>query len=161
MQICFDGIQIEIAEEVLRQFHKCEQHFGEDEAGGILLGKKRRDNTYLITEITLPNSRDLAGPCFFVRNKDSAQKVIDLKWNESKGIINYLGEWHTHSCKHPTPSFIDKRLINQIRKDGVSPFEIFLMIIVGQDKNLYIEVTDATYRNRSYTKCINYGDVVL
>ena len=122
MRILFqNNLEITIPKEVLVLFHKKEQHFGDNESGGILLGKKElSQEKYLITGISLPSSKDISGSTYFIRNKDVAQQVINDSWIQSKGFVNYLGEWHTHCCKVPSPSHTDKQLISQIIEDKTS-----------------------------------------
>lgn len=138
MQIEFNNeARLSISRDILNQFNTFEQRRGEFESGGILLGKyDLQSRTYYISQITTPNKSDGAGFSFFIRNKKAAQKQINKAWKKSKGIVNYLGEWHTHCCKYPTPSYTDLNFIKQLVDDKTSPYKHFFMIIVGQDKNL-------------------------
>lgn len=158
-----DRLKLDISEEILGKFHNKEQRIGTNESGGILLGKYELiTNTYCISDITLPSKNDLSGHSFFIRNKKNAQRVIDKSWNNSQGIVNYIGEWHTHCCQFPTPSSTDAKLMRQIYDDKVCPFNYFFMIIVGQNKNLYIRAIN-TFEKFDYSislqKSINYGGV--
>ena len=155
-----EDLRLELSETILKSFSANEQKENTNEKGGILLGKKELNtNTYVITEITLPSKKDSAGRNFFIRSKKTAQKVINDRWNESEGIINYLGEWHTHSCEHPTPSHTDRLLIEQIKKDKVGVLGCFFMIIIGQKDNLYIEAIK-TFNDVHLCRTINYGDEI-
>ena len=153
-----DDLRLEISESVLNIFSANQQKTNSKEKGGILLGKRElATNTYVITEISLPSKKDSAGYSFFVRDKKAAQKVINNRWTESDGIINYLGEWHTHCCEYPIPSLTDRLLIEQIKEDKVGVLGCFFMIIVGQKNNLYIEAIK-TFDDEYLSKKINYGD---
>jgi integrative and conjugative element protein (TIGR02256 family) len=70
--------------------------------------------------------------CFFFKNKDEHQTVIDEKWEETKGTCNYLGEWHTHPEDHPTPSSIDIKTWFRLVKETKFEFGELYFIIVGR-----------------------------
>ena len=97
---------------------------------------------------------DKRGRFSFVRNKVSAQRIINKKWDESNGIENYLGEWHSHPENRPTPSHIDRSLIRQVIRDGTNAFKKVFLIIVGKDQSLYIGVADSETSHEIYTSQI-------
>ena len=139
------GVKINISQEVFLVLGKYEQHPGSNESGGILVGKKVvGKEEYCIEMITVPTEKDRSGKSFFVRNKKVAQKIINEKWQSSEGQINYVGEWHTHCCRSPIPSRTDHKLMQQIAKDGSSPFKHFFMIILGQDGDVHISAVDSS-----------------
>lgn len=118
------------------------------EAGGILLGKRyQAREEYIVSDISEPDKRDIRSRFAFVRNKCSAQRIINQLWAESNGIINYLGEWHTHPEYNPTPSQVDKKLIKQIIYDHSNVFVKVFLIIVGTDQSLYIGMADSSTSN--------------
>ena len=113
------------------------------EAGGIILGKKvvNREE-YILTEITVPSSGDKRSRFSFVRNKKSAQNVINRKWKETDGVVNYLGEWHTHPENNPIPSEIDRALLRQIINDKSNAFPKVTLMIVGTH-SIYLGLADS------------------
>jgi len=113
------------------------------ENGGILLGKyNKKNDTYIITNVSTTNSKDRKGKNFFIRSKKRAQIIIDKLWRDSKGEINYLGEWHTHDEKYPTPSWIDQKLVKQMIKNKNIEIKNVFMLILGRNKELYICTID-------------------
>lgn len=153
-----EELKLNISEEILKQFNRMEQFPGQVEAGGILLGKyDLLSHTYYISGITTPNKNDRAGSSFFIRNKKSAQKEINKAWKKSNGIVNYLGEWHTHCCQHPLPSLTDLNFIKQIAEDEVSPYGHFFMIIVGLNKNICVIVSKSNNQKGIQQISKNYG----
>lgn len=141
MIIPFDNVSVEIMENMLRKLLKHEQYYGMYESGGILLGKRTTDGKkYIITDITEQNQFDRSGPLFFVRDRIAAQKRINDLWIESKGLVNYIGEWHTHPCKNPRPSTIDRVLMQKIFEEKSNVWNEAIMIIVGQQRSLYVGV---------------------
>jgi len=68
------------------------------------------------------------------------QKIINNKWVESKGGITYLGDWHTHPCKTPKPSILDK--ITFFKNYHQSKFDqnILIYIILGSKEKNYMAI---------------------
>lgn len=149
MEVHFDDLTVEIYEDVFSVFKSYEQTEGKKESGGILLGGFVPDeNRYVITIASIPSPRDRHGFTFFVRNKNSAQEIINTWWNQSGGTINYLGEWHTHGCEMPYPSFVDKQLLKYIAKDRSNVWPLYFMIIVGQQNTYYLGIADAQKKGK-------------
>lgn len=139
-----NGIKLIISQEVIDEINKYRQFSNDSEYGGILLGKKELNNdTYVISNVTVPSIYDCSTKTSFIRDKNNAQKQINKIWEDSNGIINYMGEWHTHSVKNPIPSTTDKKLIQQLYKDETNVFRYFYMIILGNTGNLFIGVVDS------------------
>jgi integrative and conjugative element protein (TIGR02256 family) len=78
------------------------------EAGGVLLGRYRGPHIEILG-CTTPMAEDLRTRFGFVRQDKAHQKAAIKEWQESRGSINFVGEWHTHPESHPTPSWVDRR----------------------------------------------------
>ncbi len=104
----------------------------EKESGGILLGKTY-NNKVVITDISEPNKHDKASKYEFMRDGESAQKIINHYHQISNGTINYLGEWHTHYEAHPSASSKDFELIDNLLITCVFPstLQFIYMLILG------------------------------
>lgn len=138
-----DKLKLVIEDEVLSGIYKFNPINYKHENGGVLLGKfNKKENTYIITNISTTNSEDEKGKYFFIRNKKQAQAVINKYWEKSNGKINYLGEWHTHDEQYPTPSFVDKQLVKQMLNNKNIEIGNVFMMILGKNKNLYICTID-------------------
>lgn len=149
MIIRFPEITVEITNSVMRALSVYEQKSGCYEAGGILLGKYiPEEEYYLITEITEPTSYDQFGPLYFIRNCQSAQNTIEKRWEDSRGIVNYLGEWHTHPFKNPIPSTTDRKLLVQVATDRSNVWRYIFMIILGINKTFYLGVADCKHEGK-------------
>lgn len=99
------------------------------EAGGILLGHVRGEHLEII-EATEPSLWDKRFRFLFERMPYFHHRLAIKRWKESKGLIRYVGEWHTHPQNVPTPSSIDLREWQQLavdREDG----RPLLAVIVG------------------------------
>ncbi len=109
------------------------------ESGGVLIGKVKTDYSEIqIVDITEPTIYDKSGKYYFVRNKEHSQKLINEYWGKSDGILNYIGEWHTHPEINPSPSKIDEDLLSYCVKNNIYMFPWLFMIIVGYTGNLYL-----------------------
>lgn len=109
------------------------------EKGGILLGRILADySQFFICDISEPCDKDKSGRCFFTRDKSNAQRIVNKNWIDSSGVINYLGEWHTHPEISPQPSFVDKKLIYDCLHKNDNTFDDLFLIIVGITGQLYV-----------------------
>lgn len=127
--------------EVLRVFEKYAQlDAAMPESGGILLGYVKGEHLEVI-EATEPTLSDKRTMFFFLRRPHGHQDIARCRWEESEGLIRYLGEWHTHPENVPTPSCLDRREWRSAAKkraDGRTQ----VGLIVGRDA-LHIELTSS------------------
>ncbi|MEI2613542.1 MAG: Mov34/MPN/PAD-1 family protein [Methylotenera sp.] len=123
---------------VLEIFERHMQRVDSDfEAGGLLLGTIHGSNIF-VTEATTPTAWDKRFRFFFERMSFGHRSIALLRWRGSRGVIRYVGEWHTHPEDHPKPSGIDRDEWNKLakqRKDNRPA----LAVIVGR-KTLYVEL---------------------
>lgn len=79
------------------------------EAGGLLLGRHILDCCDIVVDIvTLPMRGDIRKRGLFIRKSSSHQVLVERAWRNSKETCTYLGEWHTHPERSPTPSPVDR-----------------------------------------------------
>lgn len=97
------------------------------EAAGVLIGE-RRENHIVIHAISEPGQGDIRSRFTVVRKSPHHQELVNELHRISDGTMNYLGEWHTHPEKFPTPSGIDKF---SWYKD-INSAEPMVLVIVGQ-----------------------------
>lgn len=143
MRIQFKETTVDLSPQVCRTIYRYVQHGNLPESGGILLGKYLpNESMYFVTEASTPSFWDKFGYTFFIRRKSNAQKIINKRWKESLGQINYLGEWHTYGCDVPIPSETDKTLIRTIFNDASNVWPEIIMIILGR-KSCYIGIASA------------------
>jgi integrative and conjugative element protein (TIGR02256 family) len=65
----------------------------------------------------------------YYRARGSHQAAIDRAWAESGGTCTYLGEWHTHPERAPSPSPED--LADWRRKLTVDRYSGFLFFVIA------------------------------
>ncbi|WP_416188029.1 Mov34/MPN/PAD-1 family protein [Clostridium perfringens] len=134
-----ENIELIVADKVIDKINNYRQINGEKEAGGILLGRIKSDySRYILEDISEPCNKDKRFKYSFVRNKDKAQKIINDAFYNSNGIMQYLGEWHTHPECNPKPSFCDKKLMKDSIKETKNVSNIIFMIILGYDGSMYV-----------------------
>lgn len=154
MEYVVGQVKIELSSELCETLKVHIQSGDRPEAGGVLLGKYiPEEQKYVIKEASTPGKFDKWGKYFFVRKRKPAQKLINKRWKESSGIVNYLGEWHTHGCDFPVPSETDKDLIRMIFTDQSNVWPNIIMIILGR-KSCYIGISEAN--SRGEITCISY-----
>lgn len=100
------------------------------EAGGILMGYYIDDYSFFISDLTIPSNYDKSSRFNFIRSFINAQKFINHFFKSSRGKKIYLGEWHTHPEKSPTPSSTDLvSFEKQLKKNKLNSKFIFMIII--------------------------------
>lgn len=123
--------------EVLAVFRRFIQDDIDAEAGGVLLGHVR-DIHLEILEATIPTPMDRRFKYLFERMPFGHCVIANRRWNASRGLIRYVGEWHTHPQDHPTPSKTDIYEWEKLAKHRLDGRPL-LVVIVGR-KDLRVEV---------------------
>lgn len=112
-----------------------EEHIQADlatpESGGILIGEYRGPHLNVV-KITTPSQGDLQSRFRFFRKSKSHQIIALQNWKASSSTQTFVGDWHTHAEKHPSPSIID---LNDWRKK--LPNRIMILVIQGQISRWY------------------------
>lgn len=130
-----NAFKLIISDNVLNQLDEYIRMFDfKLESGGILIGQLNPVNKeYIVTDITKPYDKDKRSPCAFLRAEYGHQQRMNVLWEESSFTKTYLGEWHTHDQKTPTPSWIDVRNWRRICKRNHNASHL-VFIIVGTEK---------------------------
>lgn len=107
------------------------QHkFHQPEAGGIIIGQYIGNEIHVL-RLSTPTELDKATRTTFERSRVAGQIVVNFEFYNSGGQMAYLGEWHTHPEKHPTPSTTDKQMIRQQFEQGQGQRDFLLLLIQG------------------------------
>jgi integrative and conjugative element protein (TIGR02256 family) len=129
-----------------RQLRECDA-----EAGGILLGLRRGDHLH-VTSLTCPSLRDKRSRFAFWRRRRHHQDEALKQWRASGGVVDYLGEWHTHPQTRPSPSGTDLREWRTLLRHYEDPL-LFLIagtldfVWAGIGQGRHIEPAAALERN--------------
>lgn len=127
---------------VLQVFAKhCQRHFWQHESGGILLGKRRGKHIEVLVA-TEPMPKDRRSQYFFGREADGHSEVAWLAWRSGNRTVDYVGEWHTHRQRVPTPSGLDRSEWDKLSA-GRSDLNALVAVVVGTQQ-LHVELVKAT-----------------
>lgn len=97
-----------VVEHALKQMQAFAQHrCWDSEAGGVLLGRHLLDShDVVVDEVSTPQNGDRRSRFGFFRSSKHEQ-VARQRWMQEKSTLAYLGLWHTHPERDPTPSGVD------------------------------------------------------
>lgn len=115
---------------------------GKYEIGGVLLGC-RRNLDLEIKVATQPSEDDRSSKFRFERRSKHHQIVTTEVWKSSDMKTDWVGEWHTHPEKYPSPSSID---INSWRKLVKRHGSGMAFIIFGYD-DIWIGTLDVASKS--------------
>jgi len=100
------------------------------EAGGVIFGRELIDtDNLIINNMTEPYEHDKRSRFSFRRKDTGHIEYYKRIYDESGGIIKYVGEWHTHPEKIPKYSILDKREWMKILKEKPAIPPLYFIII--------------------------------
>ena len=140
MYYIINDLKIIIKPEVfcdLKRYYYCNTKY---ETGGILLGKFNRNNGIIEIVEIYELKTNFFSTIFYKRNARKAQKIINKRWKETEGIINYIGEWHTHPNMLAHPSGTDINSLKEIHDKVKRVLPGTILIIAGKDENINLIV---------------------
>lgn len=135
------------SQSVLEIFKRHIQGAEGTEAGGILLGHVRGKHLEVL-EASEPTRQDRRLRYFFERMIHGHKSLAERRWQESNGLVRYIGEWHTHPQEVPSPSSIDLGEW-EILATGRTDRRPLLAVIVGR-QNLHVELMHAGGRRQGF-----------
>jgi len=116
------------------------------ETGGALAGFLRKDDIWVISHPMAPSPRNRAGRFWVKRHRGDAQKFVEGVFRETDGIVNYIGEWHTHPEPVLTPSGKDRKMIADLLRTSRLEIRFLIGVIVGTSGALCVWCQDADAR---------------
>jgi len=123
------GSRILFEGHVINGLHAHRQlHMHDPEAGSIFLGYRRPPHLHVV-EFTSPSTMDERSRYSFFRCDPFHAQFAHKRWNATAGMMDFLGEWHTHPQSDPAPSALDLIEWRRILKT-IPDSRVFL--IVGQ-----------------------------
>lgn len=105
----------------------CQYDPASREGCGILLGYEW-DQFFDIVAATPPQITDQRSRCSYKRGTRGHLSIAKDLWRKSGNKIGYLGEWHTHPQRIPTPSHKDLSEALKISCKNAAPI---LSLILG------------------------------
>jgi len=125
-------VTVEIEQKAYDEIHLALERFGDNEIGGILIGYKKAENNFAISEATIADDAGKFNLASFIREPFKSMKAL-LKSFKARSH-NYIGEWHSHPRFSLYPSPHDVKTMNGILADpgyGVS----FALLIITKLEN--------------------------
>ena len=116
---------------VVTTLKKWRQHGRKSEAGGILIGYRRPPHIQVVA-CTIPYRKDKRTRFEFIRRDPKHIAIARQHWRNSNGQAYYLGDWHTHPVKKPSPSFVDKYEWGKLNKSHIGPNLLFVIVGFNQ-----------------------------
>lgn len=123
------GTAICFSAEVVEFFAKHRQQSGvKTEIGGQLFARFERGEVHVV-RATGPNPADKRGWNWF--RPDLRRQNIEIQLRFEEGL-HFIGDWHTHPEREPTPSSWDTDSMMDSFKKSRHQLRAFLMVIVGR-----------------------------
>lgn len=101
------------------------------ETGGILLGYKDKNNDIVVVKLIEAGPNAVRKNYFFNSDGDFQQLELSKIYIRSKGVVTYLGDWHSHPLTNSYMSFLDRKTICKIAKTETSKETNPIFIVVG------------------------------
>jgi proteasome lid subunit RPN8/RPN11 len=120
-------VTVEIEQEAYDEIHHALQKFGDNEIGGILIGYKKEDNHFAISEATVADDTNSFNLASFIREPFKSMKLLLKSFKLKKH--NYIGEWHSHPRFSLYPSTHDVKTMKGIVADPGYGVDFALLII--------------------------------
>jgi integrative and conjugative element protein (TIGR02256 family) len=117
------------------------------ETGGILIGYKS-DNSIVVTNAIGPGPNAKHSFFNFKRDVKYCNEKLLQYFKESKGVLTYLGEWHTHPFGRPIPSQQDDKEMYGITKTEIYQNDTPILII-GRNKKKGLVLGSFIYEKKS------------
>lgn len=146
---------IEIQLSALIIFRKYIQVDSKKEAGGVLVGKRLKNGDLVIVCASEPTSLDIRTSFSFRKYPKSHKIFISNYQSESNGFIGFVGEWHSHPEKIPTPSKTDYKYWRKIMRNNNDDSLVF--IIVGTMMTAIYYLVDGSWKEIKFN-IISEGD---
>ncbi|MEZ0183136.1 Mov34/MPN/PAD-1 family protein [Flavobacterium oncorhynchi] len=89
-----------------------------NETGGVFIGRINQSAKIIyVTQIITAPPDSIKSAYYFTRGTDGLNSKVDEIRNKSGGMLDYVGEWHTHPTGSAMLSPTDREAINTIRKE--------------------------------------------
>lgn len=105
------------------------------ESGGILLGYRRGAHLHVV-DATIPGQEDRGTRVSFRRSANGHREQALAGWHRSDHTLDYVGEWHTHPERAPSPSGTDYRAWGELL--AARPGQPLVFMILGIETDLWL-----------------------
>jgi integrative and conjugative element protein (TIGR02256 family) len=101
------------------------------ETGGILVGYVAENGEPVVRDVIGPGPHAIHRRRRFTPDHQWQCKQLDELYDQSSGLLVYLGDWHTHPDGVPWMSWLDQRTLKKIATHSKARLAQPLMVIGG------------------------------
>jgi hypothetical protein len=125
-----------VSEHALQAMRRHRVEAESDETGGILVGSFDLSRRVAHVLLALPAPPDSAqAPTYFIRGTRELKPIVDSLAIASAGVLNYLGEWHSHiNGVKARPSRDDEVVYGHIARHIGPTGAPYFITICGEDE---------------------------
>lgn len=120
-------VTVELEQKAYDEIHKALERFEYNEIGGILIGYKKAENHFAISEATIADDVGNFSLAAFVREPFKSMKALLKSFKARRH--NYIGEWHSHPRFSLYPSAHDIKTMKGIVADSDYGVNFAILII--------------------------------
>ena len=134
-----EGASLVLSDAVVEHFTLHQQvRRDQAEAGGQLFARITRYEIF-VEEATGPRPTDRRGRTHYTPDRQAERREILERFALG---LHYVGDWHTHPERVPTPSHVDRFTISDCSRRSNHKLACFLLIVVG---------------NGSFPECLHFS----
>jgi len=93
------------------------------------------ENALIVAHATRPGPRAIHTPAYFDRDKAYCEDLVRQYHSATAGVLNYVGEWHSHPSVDTRPSPLDNASLYEVVRDSgykiASPVSIIQSTVDG------------------------------
>lgn len=133
-RIELNGSSVSVSDAVLETIRQYRHGHLPNETGGVLLGSFDLARSIVHILAALPAPPDSAqSPTYFIRGAKDLKPQVDAFQGGSAGMVNYVGEWHSHTNSvPPRPSSDDETVFAHLKEHLGSTGAPYVMLICGE-----------------------------
>ena len=140
-----EDFKVEFDDTSIKKLKKYQQKNGEYESGGILVGEVYPVENKVIVKDILVSKRAKRSFMGVNIDKKEMQEELEKIRKDTNYKYYYIGDWHTHPEKKPTPSWIDNKSYKKTCKTIVLQTNFVVFLIVGNGDNIMDSLWIKTY----------------
>ncbi len=146
------GQQLVLTPAVLEVFLAHRQSASASEAGGLLFAEFDLPRIRLV-EASPPHKTDKRWRLFFIPNRLLQRRLVRKRFKQGR---HFVGEWHTHPHRKPSPSGVDLDSMADAFLKSRHELNYFIMIIIGNETDR-LELWASIHDGRSYHRLQEIG----
>ena len=132
-----NGITVVIPGHAYKRILQYRQTTG-PETGGVIVGFVAPSDRVILQRFMAPSNRNRAGRFWLERDLRDAQAFVNGAYRDTGGKLNYVGEWHTHPARSPSPSTLDVSMLNDMLRNSQIELNFLVGVILGNTGRLRV-----------------------